>query len=110
LFANQPSEQSENTATKISTASKNSKKDTFVDKHHIRNIVELLDVEQGVQSVIVGTVITIQEGEGWWYLGCRACRGKVIKSTGYIDLKSEMPKKRMGLMIGGAESAMLGLR
>nr|GEW30526.1 hypothetical protein [Tanacetum cinerariifolium] len=110
LFANQPSEQSKNTAMKISTAFKNSTKDTFVNKHPIRNIAELLDVKQGVQSVIVGTMITIQEDEGWWYLGCRACRGKVIKSTDYIDLESEMPKKQMGLIIGGAKSAMLGFR
>nr|GEZ45308.1 replication protein A 70 kDa DNA-binding subunit B [Tanacetum cinerariifolium] len=88
--------QFENTATKISTASKNSTKDTFVNKHPIRNIAELLDVEQGVQSVIVGTMITIQENKGWWYLGCRAYRGKVIKSTDYIDLESEMPKKGDG--------------
>nr|GEV51013.1 hypothetical protein [Tanacetum cinerariifolium] len=64
LFANQPSEQSENTAMKISTAFKNSTNVTFVNKHPIRNIVELLGVEQGVQSVIVGTVIAIQEDEG----------------------------------------------
>ncbi|GJW88772.1 replication protein A 70 kDa DNA-binding subunit B, partial [Tanacetum coccineum] len=96
LFANQPSEQSENTSTKISTASKNSTKDNFVNKHPIRNIAELLDVEQGVQSVIVGTVIAIQEDEGWWYLRCRTCRGKVIKSTDYVDLESEMPKKPDG--------------
>nr|GEX35173.1 replication protein A 70 kDa DNA-binding subunit B [Tanacetum cinerariifolium] len=44
----------------------------------------------------VGTIITIQEDEGWWYLGCWACRGKVIKSTNYIDLESEMPKKPDG--------------
>nr|GEV59215.1 replication protein A 70 kDa DNA-binding subunit B [Tanacetum cinerariifolium] len=110
LFANQPSDESENTATKISTASKNSTNDTFVNKHPIRNIVELLDAEHGVQSVIVGTVITIQEDEGWWYLGCKACRGKVIKSTDYIDLESEIPKNWMGLMIGGAKSAVLGFR
>nr|GEW83811.1 hypothetical protein [Tanacetum cinerariifolium] len=84
LFANQPSEQSKNTATKISTASKNSTKDTFVNKHPIRNIAELLDVEQGVQSVIVGNVIAIQEDEGWWYLACRGCRGK--DETGTISL------------------------
>nr|GEX99218.1 hypothetical protein [Tanacetum cinerariifolium] len=45
LFANQPSEQSKNTTTKISTASKNFTKDNFVNKHPIRNIAELLDVE-----------------------------------------------------------------
>nr|GEX83369.1 hypothetical protein [Tanacetum cinerariifolium] len=50
----------------------------------------------GVQFVIVGTVIAIHEDEGWWYLGCKACRGKVIKSTDYIDLESEMPKKPDG--------------
>nr|GEW80827.1 replication protein A 70 kDa DNA-binding subunit B [Tanacetum cinerariifolium] len=67
LFANQPSQQSKNTATKISIASKNSTKDTFVNKHPIRNIAELLDVEQGMP----------------W--------------QGYkIDLESEMPKKRDG--------------
>nr|GEV02168.1 replication protein A 70 kDa DNA-binding subunit B [Tanacetum cinerariifolium] len=58
----------------------------------------------------VGTVIAIQEDEGWWYLGCRTCGGKVIKSTDSIDLESEMLKKVMGLMIGGAESALLGFR
>nr|GEZ51558.1 replication protein A 70 kDa DNA-binding subunit B [Tanacetum cinerariifolium] len=50
-------------------------------------------LDNGVQFVILGTVIAIQEDEGWWYLGCRACRGKVIKSTDYIDLEYEMPKK-----------------
>nr|GEX49956.1 replication protein A 70 kDa DNA-binding subunit B [Tanacetum cinerariifolium] len=50
----------------------------------------------GVQSIIVGNVIAIQKDEGWWYLGCRACHGKVIKSTDYIDLESEMPKKPDG--------------
>nr|GEU92147.1 replication protein A 70 kDa DNA-binding subunit B [Tanacetum cinerariifolium] len=89
----------ENTAMKISTASKNSTKDTFVNKHPIRNIAELLDVEQGVQFIIVGNVIAIQEDEGWWYFRYRACRGKVIKLTDYIDLESEMPKNQMGLMI-----------
>nr|GEU36289.1 replication protein A 70 kDa DNA-binding subunit B [Tanacetum cinerariifolium] len=32
----------------------------------------------------VGTVITIQEDEGWWYLGCWACHGK--DETGTISL------------------------
>ncbi|GJZ98048.1 replication protein A 70 kDa DNA-binding subunit B [Tanacetum coccineum] len=35
LFAKQPSEQSENTSTKISTASKNSTKENFVNRHPI---------------------------------------------------------------------------
>nr|GFB32678.1 replication protein A 70 kDa DNA-binding subunit B [Tanacetum cinerariifolium] len=59
-----------------------------------------------VQFVILGTMIAIQEDEGWWYLGCRACRGKVIKSTDYIDLESEMPKKLDGLMIGDETRTM----
>nr|GEY81080.1 hypothetical protein [Tanacetum cinerariifolium] len=110
IYEDEYKEKSKNIATKISTASKNSTKDTFVNKHPIRNIAELLDVEQGVQSVIVGTVIAIQEDEGWWYLGYRAYRGRVIKSTDYIDLESEMSKNQMGLMIIGAKSAMLGFR
>nr|GEX94289.1 replication protein A 70 kDa DNA-binding subunit B [Tanacetum cinerariifolium] len=54
-----------------------------------------LNLAIGVQSVIVDTIIAIQD-EGWWYLGCRACHGKVIKSTDYIDLESDMPKKPNG--------------
>ncbi|GJQ91214.1 ribonuclease H-like domain-containing protein [Tanacetum coccineum] len=91
LFANQPSEQSENIAMKISTASKNSTKDNFVNRHPIRNIVELLDVEHGVQSVIVGTVIAIQEAEGWWPNDwwCRKCNARValIKSQFRLQIR-----------------------
>ncbi|GKB90417.1 retrotransposon protein, putative, ty1-copia subclass, partial [Tanacetum coccineum] len=93
LFAKQSNEQSDYTATKISTASKNSAKDNFLNKHPMRNIAELLDVAQGVPSVILGIVIAIQEDEGWCYTGCRTCCTKVIKSTGYIDLESEVPRK-----------------
>nr|GEX07072.1 hypothetical protein [Tanacetum cinerariifolium] len=93
LFANQPFDQLEHTATKISTASKNSTKDTFVNKHPIRNIVELLD---GVQSVIVGTMIAIQEDEGWWYLGCRACRGKDETETMSLSLFNDEVQAMVG--------------
>ncbi|GKE40758.1 replication protein A 70 kDa DNA-binding subunit B [Tanacetum coccineum] len=51
------------------------------------------ELKEGVPSVIVGTVIAIQEDEGWWYTGCRTCRMKVIKSTDYIDLESKVLKK-----------------
>ncbi|GJR64432.1 hypothetical protein Tco_0010497 [Tanacetum coccineum] len=61
LFAREDVEKSENTSTRISTASKNSTKETFVGKNPPRNIVELLDVAQGVTSVIVGTIIAIHE-------------------------------------------------
>nr|GEV01544.1 hypothetical protein [Tanacetum cinerariifolium] len=96
LIANQPTEQLENIATKISTASKTSIKDTFVNKHPIRNIDELLDVEQGVQSVIVGIVIAIQEDEGWWYLGCRACRGKDETGTMSLSLFNDEVQAMVG--------------
>nr|GEV85926.1 hypothetical protein [Tanacetum cinerariifolium] len=46
LFANQPSEQSKNTAMKVSIAFENSTNDSFFNQHPIRNIAELLDVEQ----------------------------------------------------------------
>nr|GEZ07983.1 hypothetical protein [Tanacetum cinerariifolium] len=42
------------------------------------------DDQFGVQSVIVGTVIAIQEDEGWWYLGCRECHCK--DETGTMSL------------------------
>ena len=38
--------ESEHTASRISTASKNSTKDDFVTKFPFRNIAELLDVEE----------------------------------------------------------------
>ncbi|GJZ18393.1 replication protein A 70 kDa DNA-binding subunit B [Tanacetum coccineum] len=68
LFAREDVEKSENTATRISTASKNSTKETFVGKNPQRNIVELLDVAQVVTSVIVVTIIVIHEEEGWWLI------------------------------------------
>nr|GEW47765.1 hypothetical protein [Tanacetum cinerariifolium] len=86
LFANQPSEQSKNTATKISTASKNSTTDTFVNKHPIRNIDALLDMEQ---SVMWSQYKKIKVG-GTSDAGHAVAR---LKSTDYIDLESEMPKK-----------------
>ncbi|GKB85464.1 ATP-dependent DNA helicase PIF1-like protein [Tanacetum coccineum] len=53
----------------------------------MRNIVELLDVT-GVPSVILGTVIAIQEDEGWWYLGCRLCtRSRITLSDKHLPLK-----------------------
>nr|GEV33413.1 hypothetical protein [Tanacetum cinerariifolium] len=97
LFVNQPSEQSKNTATKISTASKTLQRILFVNKHPIRNIAELLDVEHGVQSVIVGTMIAIQEDEGWWYLGCRACRGKDVTGTMSLSLFNDEVQAMVGL-------------
>ncbi|GKC50496.1 replication protein A 70 kDa DNA-binding subunit B [Tanacetum coccineum] len=108
LFAREDVEKSENMATRISTNSKNSTKETFVGKNPPRNIAELLNVAQGVTSVIVGTIITIHEEEGWWYIGCRSCKKKVIREKEIIDLETDMPKKvRLVKMIGGAQSAML---
>ncbi|PWA65411.1 nucleic acid-binding, OB-fold protein [Artemisia annua] len=70
LFSREDAEPSENTASRISAGSKFSTKDDFLNKYHVKNIVELLDVEKNITSVIVGTIIAIQEEEGWWYLGC----------------------------------------
>nr|GEU99897.1 nucleic acid-binding, OB-fold protein [Tanacetum cinerariifolium] len=95
LFANQDVAQSENTASGISTASKNSTKESFVSKIPPKNIAELLDVAQGVTSVIVGTIIAIHEEESWWYIGCKFCKKKVIRSSDMIDLEAEMPKKKI---------------
>ncbi|GJT51955.1 hypothetical protein Tco_0978112 [Tanacetum coccineum] len=50
LFAREDVEKSENTSTRISTASKNSTKETFVGKNPPRNIVELLDVAQVLEE------------------------------------------------------------
>ncbi|PWA93876.1 hypothetical protein CTI12_AA066250 [Artemisia annua] len=66
LFANKDEAKSENTASRISTQSKHSTIDEFQNKLQVKNIVELLDVDQGKASVIIGTVIAIHEEEGWW--------------------------------------------
>ncbi|GKE15634.1 hypothetical protein Tco_1423211 [Tanacetum coccineum] len=100
-------EKSKNTTSRISTASKNSTKESFVTKIPLRNIAELLDVGQGVTSIIVGTIITIHEEKGWWYIGCRSFHKKPIRSQDMIDLEADMPKKVLLVkMIGGAQSAM----
>nr|GEU98613.1 reverse transcriptase domain-containing protein [Tanacetum cinerariifolium] len=107
LFANQPSEQSENTATKISTASKNSTTDTFVNKHPIRNIDALLDVEQGVQFVIVGTVIALQKDEVS-YLSCDSI-DKTERGFA-IDEAVFSPKFINGLKFSGVSNHRLALK
>lgn len=51
---------------------------------------------QGVPSIIVGTICAIQEEEGWWYLGCRSCRKKLVKASDIVDLENETPSKQTG--------------
>ncbi|PWA91999.1 nucleic acid-binding, OB-fold, Replication protein A, OB domain protein [Artemisia annua] len=89
-------EMSENTANRISTASRNSTKEDFTTSATMRHIVELLDVPQGNPSVIVGTVYAINEEEGWWYLGCGKCKKKVVKASDIVDVGSETPGKQVG--------------
>ncbi|PWA95176.1 nucleic acid-binding, OB-fold protein [Artemisia annua] len=92
-FAAQDDAKSENTASRISTQSKHSTRDEFLNKLHVKNIVKLLDVDQGKASVIVGTIIAIHEEEGWWYLGCRKCNKKVVKESQFVDLEAETKPK-----------------
>ncbi|GJX84924.1 ATP-dependent DNA helicase PIF1-like protein [Tanacetum coccineum] len=72
---------------------KNSTKESFVSKFPPRVIAELLDVAQGVTSVIVGTIIAIHVEEDWWYIGCKVCKKKVIRLADMIDLEADVPKK-----------------
>lgn len=46
LFADKDDAKSENTASRISTQSKHSTRDEFLNKLQVKNIVELLDVAQ----------------------------------------------------------------
>ena len=46
LFADKDQSKSENTASRISTQSKHSTRDEFLNKLQVKNIVELLDVDQ----------------------------------------------------------------
>ncbi|PWA69999.1 cinnamoyl-CoA reductase 1 [Artemisia annua] len=93
LFADKDQAKSDNTASRISTQSRHSTRDEFLNKLQFKNIVELLDVDQGKASVIVGTVIAIHEEEGWWYLGCRKCNKKVVKESQFVDLETETKNK-----------------
>nr|GEV44474.1 hypothetical protein [Tanacetum cinerariifolium] len=58
-----------------------------------KECIQADEFKEGVLSIIVGNMIAIQEDEGWWYLRCRTCRTKVIKSTDYIYLESKVLKK-----------------
>ncbi|PWA48630.1 replication protein A 70 kDa DNA-binding subunit B [Artemisia annua] len=93
LFSREDAEPSENTASRISAGSKFSTKDDFLNKYPVKNIVELLDVEKNIASVIVGTIIAIQEEKGWWYLGCRKCSKKVVKECEFVDLDDDSKGK-----------------
>ncbi|PWA43879.1 replication protein A 70 kDa DNA-binding subunit B [Artemisia annua] len=48
---------------------------------------------KNITSVIVGTIIAIQEEEGWWYLGCRKCSKKVVKDSEFVDLDDDSKGK-----------------
>nr|GEU60494.1 RNA-directed DNA polymerase, eukaryota [Tanacetum cinerariifolium] len=55
----------------------------------------------------MGTIIAIHKEEDMWYIGCRSCRKKAMRSQDMIDLEADMPKKVLLVkMIGGAPSAM----
>nr|GEV73004.1 60S ribosomal protein L19-1 [Tanacetum cinerariifolium] len=82
-------EQSANTASKISTASKFSAHKEFLTKYPFRNIDEFIDLPKGKVSIIVANVILIQEEEGWWYLGCRKCNKKVVRADEVLDLEDK---------------------
>ncbi|GJV21186.1 hypothetical protein Tco_1484224 [Tanacetum coccineum] len=64
-----------------------STKDHFVSNFPFRKIDELLDVGQGMASIVVGSIIAILVEESWWYLGCRIYRKQVIKDSEYVDLE-----------------------
>ncbi|PWA66139.1 replication protein A 70 kDa DNA-binding subunit B [Artemisia annua] len=93
LFADKDEPKSENRASHISTQSKHSAREEFLNKLQVKNIVELLAVDQGKASVIVGTIIAIHEEEGWWYLGCHKCNKKVVKESQFVDLEAETKPK-----------------
>ncbi|PWA95136.1 nucleic acid-binding, OB-fold protein [Artemisia annua] len=93
LFADKDESKSENTASRLSTQSKHSTREEFLNKLQVKNIFELLDVDQVKASVIVGTIIAIHEEEGWWYLGCRKCNKKVVKESQFVDLEAETKPK-----------------
>ncbi|GKG33666.1 replication protein A 70 kDa DNA-binding subunit B, partial [Tanacetum coccineum] len=44
-------------------------------------------------SIIIGTIIAIQEEEGWWYIGCQTCRKKVTKESEFVDLETDRKNK-----------------
>ncbi|GJY46595.1 ATP-dependent DNA helicase PIF1-like protein [Tanacetum coccineum] len=69
------------------------KRSSMMSKSIVCVIAELLDVAQGVTSVIVGTIIAIHVEEDWWYIGCKVCKKKVIRLADMIDLEADVPKK-----------------
>ncbi|GJZ89051.1 replication protein A 70 kDa DNA-binding subunit B [Tanacetum coccineum] len=55
--------------------------------------IRLFAIEDGITSIIVGTIIAMYEDEGWWYIGYRSCKKKVIREKDMIDLEADIPKK-----------------
>nr|GEY72392.1 nucleic acid-binding, OB-fold protein [Tanacetum cinerariifolium] len=63
LVSIEGNENSQNTVSRIPTASKHSTKDDFVNRFLLRDVFKLLDVEQGMDSIIFGSIIAIHEDE-----------------------------------------------
>nr|GEV59532.1 replication protein A 70 kDa DNA-binding subunit B [Tanacetum cinerariifolium] len=66
------------------------------NNQQVKNMKMIVMDKHGVQCVIVGTMIAIQEDEGWWYLGCRACRGKDETKTMSLSLFNDEVQAMVG--------------
>ncbi|GJT49546.1 hypothetical protein Tco_0975703 [Tanacetum coccineum] len=65
-----------------------STKDHFVSNFPFRKIDELLDVGQGMASIVVGSIIAILVEESCGtHTWCRIYRKQVIKDSEYVDLE-----------------------
>nr|GEW81563.1 hypothetical protein [Tanacetum cinerariifolium] len=60
----------------------------------------------GVISIIVGTINAIHKKESKWYIGCKVCKKKVIRSSYMVDFEADV----MVNMIGGAQNEMFRLQ
>ncbi|PWA91378.1 Like-Sm (LSM) domain-containing protein [Artemisia annua] len=94
LFANQDTGKSENTASRISTQSKYSTRDDFLNKLLTKNIIELLDFEQIFLCLGVGIPppkIINQSDPYHIYL---IFQGNVERESGVVAPKTDKGKKK----------------
>ncbi|KAJ9550919.1 hypothetical protein OSB04_014964 [Centaurea solstitialis] len=64
-----------------------SMRDEFLVHTKRMSVDEISEVRKELKCVVLGTIKSIKEEEGWYYLACRKCNCKAIPKSSIVDLE-----------------------
>ncbi|GJZ30839.1 hypothetical protein Tco_0575886 [Tanacetum coccineum] len=62
-------------------------RDEFLVHTKRMSVHEISEVRKELKCVLLGTIKSIQEEEGWYYLACRKCNCKAVPKSSIVDLE-----------------------